>query len=82
MNQIVVRLAVPVIIASILPASRVEAQGQNVITTRVTDASPVFFPCAAGIVEKQDRTRVQRNQTKAVVKAFGRKRSRKMEGRL
>lgn len=82
MSLIVVRLAVLVIIASILPGSRAQAQGQNVITTRATDVSSVFFPCAAGIVEKQDKTHIQKNHTKAAVKTLDRKRSRKMERRL
>lgn len=82
MTQLVVRLAVLVIIASILPVPRARAQGQNVITTRVTDASPVLFPCASGIVEKQDETRVQKIRIKAVIKAGDRKRSRRIERRL
>ena len=82
MNQIVVRLAVLVIVASILPGLKVRAQGQNVLTSRVTDASSFFFPCASGVVEKQDETRVQNTKIKTVIKAGDRKRSRKMERRL
>jgi hypothetical protein len=81
MNQIVVGLAVLVIIASILPVPRARAQGQNVIASRVTDASSVFFPCASGIVEKQDSTRIQKTKIK-VVEAKDRSRSRKMKRRL
>ena len=81
MNQIVVRIAVLVIVASILPAPRARAQGQNVIASRVTDASSVLFPCASGIVDKQDSTRVQKTKMK-VVEARDHKRSRKMKRRL
>jgi len=81
MNQIVVRVAVLVIIASILPVPRARAQGQNFIASRVTDASSVFFPCASGIVEKQDSTRVQKAKVK-VIEARDQKRSRKVKRRL
>ena len=82
MAQIVVRLALLVIVASMLPVTRARAQGQNVITSRVTDASSVFFPCASGVVEKQDQTRVQKTRVKAAMKTGDRKRSRKVERRL
>ena len=82
MTHIVVRFAVLVIIASILPGPSVRAQGQNVLTSRGAEESSVIFPCAAGVVEKQDQTRVQKTKIKIVTKAAGPRRSRKMERRL
>ena len=82
MIQIGVRLAVLLILASSVPQMRIRAQGQNVITTRVPDPSWQYFPCASGVIEKPDRVRAQRSQTKSVAKAGDRKRSRRVERRL
>lgn len=82
MKQIAVSIAVFVTVASILPSPRIRAQGQSVITSRVIDSSWKYFPCANGVVEKQDQARVERSQSKSVIKASDRRRLRKTEKRL
>jgi hypothetical protein len=82
MKQIAVSLAALVIVASILPSHGIQAQGQSVITSRVIDSSWKYFPCAAGVIEKQNEARIERSQSKAAIKSGDRRRSRKPEKRL
>ena len=82
MKLVAVRLAALVIIASILPFPRIRAQGQNVITTSVVDASWQYFPCASGVMEKRDTAHIVKRQSKPVIKASDKKRSRRAERRL
>ena len=82
MNLIAVRMAALVIIASIVPLPRIGAQGQNVITSHITDESWRFFPCASGVIEKREHVREKKDQPKTVMKAGDRKRSRRAERRL
>lgn len=80
MTQIVVRLAALVIVASILPLPRSGAQGQGIITSRAPDTSWQYFPCASGVVEKQDLVRAKKSEAGNAIKSGVRKRSRR-EGR-
>ena len=82
MKQIAVRLAVLVIIASILPVPRIRAQGQSVITSQITDSSWRYFPCASGVIDNREHQRVRKDQRKDVIKAGDKKKSRRAERRL
>lgn len=82
MKQLAVRLAVLVIIASILPLPRIGAQGQNVITSHITDSSWRYFPCAGGVIENREQARAKKEQPKPVSKRGDLKKSRRVERRL
>ena len=82
MNQIAVRLAALVIIASVLPLPDIGAQGQNAITSQITDSTWRYFPCASGVIDNRERPHARKDHQKNVIKADARKRSRRAERRL
>ena len=82
MKLIAVRIAALVIVASIVPLPRIGAQGQNVITSHITDDSWRFFPCASGVIAHSYHARVKKDQPRIVIKAGDKKKSRRAERRL
>jgi hypothetical protein len=82
MKQIAVRIALIVIIASILPLPRIGAQGQSVISSQITDSTWRSLPCASGVIETRKSARAHKDQRKDVIKTADKKRSRRTERRL